>query len=333
MGITHELFNDEAKYATQRDGAENVILKVKDDQGVDQNQSCPKSEHDILEWFKHIYVKEVVREPKIHYQRVPRLGSYMAIPLIYKNCLFVESIEAAARNCNEVMKRREEQEADKLAFQQKMDEEKAQADAQGVAWVPSEEKEWEAIELDDFITREEKYVVCIDTMGQDRELNDEQKRFALKTVDDFIGEWEAIVTNQAVVDRDIRAGLLRAEPDAEYEAEYAAGIAKEIEEFQWPEGAEDTIYFGKHVPEEDRIPNEELTNIENSYKYLKVIAQRLMPSQEKRRETSQLVDMKNFYVIKYPQIIQVFLFLTGSKNTDICLPNTNKMEWKKVRDA
>ena len=50
---------------------------------------------DILETFKHVYIPEVVREPLISYQKVPRLGCYMAIPLIYESCLSVESLEQA----------------------------------------------------------------------------------------------------------------------------------------------------------------------------------------------------------------------------------------------
>jgi len=35
----------------------------------------------------HIYVPEVVREPKMHFYKVPRLGAFLAIPLEYKSCL------------------------------------------------------------------------------------------------------------------------------------------------------------------------------------------------------------------------------------------------------
>ena len=53
-----------------------------------------------------------------------------------------------------------------------------------------EEKEWPDINLEEFRTQEEKYVVCLDTMGQDREISDEQKEFALTTIERFIQIWE-----------------------------------------------------------------------------------------------------------------------------------------------
>ena len=48
-------------------------------------------------------------------------------------------------------------------------------------WEP-EEREWEQVKMTPNLTQDEKYVVCLDTMGQDRELTDEQKEFALTTV-------------------------------------------------------------------------------------------------------------------------------------------------------
>jgi hypothetical protein len=44
----------------------------------------------------------VIREPKMHYWQVPKLGCYMAIPLIYKSCLFEEAIDKAIEDYIEV---------------------------------------------------------------------------------------------------------------------------------------------------------------------------------------------------------------------------------------
>ncbi len=51
--------------------------------------------NDILNSFNHVYVKEVVREPKMHFYRVPKLGSYMAVPLVYESCQFEEALDLA----------------------------------------------------------------------------------------------------------------------------------------------------------------------------------------------------------------------------------------------
>jgi hypothetical protein len=43
-------------------------------------------------------VKEVVREPKMHFYKVPRLGSFLAIPLVYNSCLFEEALDNAVQD-------------------------------------------------------------------------------------------------------------------------------------------------------------------------------------------------------------------------------------------
>lgn len=53
----------------------------------------PKEPEEILP--KYIYVKEVVREPRMHFFKVPRLGSYLAIKLEYESCLFEEALDIA----------------------------------------------------------------------------------------------------------------------------------------------------------------------------------------------------------------------------------------------
>jgi len=46
-------------------------------------------------------VPEVVRQPKMHYWAVPRLGSFLAAPLVYKSCLNVDSFDKAVTDWQE----------------------------------------------------------------------------------------------------------------------------------------------------------------------------------------------------------------------------------------
>ncbi len=43
---------------------------------------------------RFVLVPEVVREPRMHFFRVPRLGSYLAIRLEFQSCLFEEAFDA-----------------------------------------------------------------------------------------------------------------------------------------------------------------------------------------------------------------------------------------------
>jgi len=80
-GITHDVFADKAEEDEKAESESNLILDTTAD--------------DILKTFQGwVYVKEVVREPRIQYQRVPRLGCFMSVPLVYKSCLFDEALES-----------------------------------------------------------------------------------------------------------------------------------------------------------------------------------------------------------------------------------------------
>ena len=50
----------------------------------------------------------MVREEKMHFEKVPRLGCYMAVPLIYDSCLFNEALEEAVEDYQTVLKEKEE---------------------------------------------------------------------------------------------------------------------------------------------------------------------------------------------------------------------------------
>jgi len=69
-----------------------------EEEGEEGEEGAPKKkaeQDDILTSFRHIYVKEVVREPKMHFYKVPRLGAFMAVPLVYNSCLTEEALDNA----------------------------------------------------------------------------------------------------------------------------------------------------------------------------------------------------------------------------------------------
>ena len=76
QGICHELFGGAGDEEGEGGGEEAG------EEGAEEADTG-----DLLTTSKYKYVPEVVREPKIHFWRVPRLGSFMAIPLVYKSSL------------------------------------------------------------------------------------------------------------------------------------------------------------------------------------------------------------------------------------------------------
>ena len=94
QGIVHSVFNASSD-------ASAVEGEVEGEEGGENAEEgkAPKvalgDPNDILNTFKHLYVKEVVREPKIHFYKVPRLGAFMVVPLEYDSCLSAASLDKA----------------------------------------------------------------------------------------------------------------------------------------------------------------------------------------------------------------------------------------------
>ena len=55
---------------------------------------------------RHILIPEVVRDNRIHFYKVPRLGSYLAIKLEYRSCLSTTSYDAGLKDYNLVKEKR-----------------------------------------------------------------------------------------------------------------------------------------------------------------------------------------------------------------------------------
>ncbi len=75
-------------------------------------------------------------------------------------------------------------------------------------------RDWPKIELDPFRTSDKQFVVCLDTMGQDREITDEQKEFVLTTIKRYIEIWEAEEVAALQADRDRRLEALESDAEA-----------------------------------------------------------------------------------------------------------------------
>lgn len=99
-GLSHSVFDEEVTNANLEFNMEG------------------KSQDEILDQFKFKYVPEVVRNPNMHYWKVPRLGSYMAIPMVYKSCLSVDSYTQAVDEFNDYTNRIKRQEAEKTAHEE-----------------------------------------------------------------------------------------------------------------------------------------------------------------------------------------------------------------------
>lgn len=86
---------------------------------------------------------------------------------------------------------------------------------------------WEEIECSPFQCHQEQYVVCLDTLGQDREFTNDEKRLVLNTVQSYIRTWEAEERKNLEADRDRKLELLGV--DVQQEAENLQTVQEQIE--------------------------------------------------------------------------------------------------------
>ena len=82
-------------------------------------------------------------------------------------------------------------------------------------------------------------------MGQDRELSVEQKTFALETIERYIHIWEQEERTALAADRDRRLEALEQDQEtvAQNDTLMMQEVAAEIEEFEYKQGAKDSVYF------------------------------------------------------------------------------------------
>ena len=228
---------------------------------------------------KYKLVDEVVREQNIHYYNVPRLGSYLAVKLEYESCLFEEAFDEAVLNYADVALQKHEQQVKKNEWEEQQAEEKLAKEENGEDYSP-EEKEWDEVKPAPFKTKKVQYVVCLNTMGKDRKYNEDQKLYALRTVQMFRDRWEALEREN--LENDVLAKLGRQEYDKVYKELYEAQDQSELEKI-----VEDAI--ANHMPAEgeENISDGEKAMVGHKSKFLKVLSTFYAPNQAAQHRAKQ----------------------------------------------
>lgn len=235
QGLTFDVFKDEE---VQQD--ERILEEGEEGYEEQQARLRAKANEEVLP--RHIYVQEVVREPRMHFFKVPKLGSYMAIRLEYESCLFEDSLAAAVQDYIEVKHKQKEQDEEKRLYYEKLEEERLEAENEGVEF-KHEEKQWEDIKPQPFLTRKIQFVVCLNTMGQDREFTETEKKMALRTVRDYRDRWEEVEREN--LQSDIVRRVKRIQFDKDYREHYeqadAHALEKRVEEKLIPKEGEEAL--------------------------------------------------------------------------------------------
>lgn len=208
QGIVHTVFGAGNGGGDAPEGGAAAEEGGDEGEGDGENKAAKQSvggyaADDIITQFKHVFIKEVVREPRMHFYRVPRLGSFMAVPLEYESCLTAAALDAAVADSLQLKKARDEQDKLRAEWEEDQDKLREEKERAGEPFVP-EVKEWDKLEEKPFLTKKKSYVVCLDTIGQDREFTDDERRFVLETVKHFRAIWEERERKNLTFDREHR---------------------------------------------------------------------------------------------------------------------------------
>lgn len=252
----------------------------------------------------------------MHFYRVPRLGSFMAVPLEFESCLTGAALDAAVADSLQLRKARDEQDKLKAEWEDEQEKLKDEKERAGEPFIP-EAKEWEKLEEKQFITKKKSYVVCLDTLGQDREFTDEERRFVLTTIKHFRGVWEERERENLTFDRDHRL--------------------KELDfEKEWIDQTENVIL----IEEEDKYAEEGVIAKDNEgngfqdeeskelYSRLMRITFTAKMFAERNEWRNGLLSLAHTTVLKSPRMMQSVFYLLGYTREQVCQEGSNKFFWK-----
>lgn len=264
------------------------------------------------------YVSDVVMEAKMHYFQIPKLGSYLAVPLFINSYLNENSFDNAYEKTLEYKKASQKLEEDKKImeeeFQGKIEEAKANGDALDEVQAEFDEKlkEFEPIDEPTFESLPKKYVLCCDTLGKDCEIAYDDRVYINSLTQHFARSWE------------------------NRELNYIKNDVEQYITYINSAGIEETLArFGEHEERELMTRAKEIEDLGEKYAQYKTDEIKLECVREHLQEEAirkQILDLKDYRLIKFPKVTQNALILTDHKLEDFNTPNTHLLNWKMVRN-
>ena len=358
-GVTYDLFVD-----TPAEGEE---VPAEEPQLDEEGNPIPVPEKEPEEVLpKHMVIPEVVRDDRVFFYRVPKLGSYMAVRLEYETCLFEEALEAGIADQIAVNEKIRAQNEERQAFEKTQQELQEAAEADGDETFKPEEKTWEAIETQPFKTKKVQFVCCMNTMGQDRKFTEEERLFALRTIQKYRDRWEQ--SERDNLKADIDSKINKAETTRIYKETHEAQDIQELEQraeaaLHLKEGSDPltdeqktaflkrarltnlskTFYdpegMMNHQRQLDRdklrssaearigTPNQEEDG-ENKTSRAQERYYPLAPEQWKK----PFLDLKHLSLLKHGRVLQALFYLLGYTREQICERGTNCIDFKLAKE-
>jgi len=174
-------------------------------------------------------------------------------------------------------------------------------------------KEFEPIDEPVFDAEEKKYILCCDTLGKDQEVSYDDRVWINSIAQHFGKSWEQ--KELSYLKTDVENYILY-----ENEANFEENLAR----------------FQDHEERELNIKSKEIEDLGEKLGQYKTDEIKLECAREHLMEEGirkQIIEMKNYRLIKFPKILQnCFLFL-GMKIEDFNEPKTHMLNWKVIRNT
>ena len=196
--VTYSIFHPTTEAAGGQPGGDQADADPNAERK--EGESEPKQEP---EGIPNKFVPEVTKETKLKFFKVPRLGCYLAISLKYNSCLYDTSLDKAVEAYYETLQRKEKQAKEIQEHEEKQLREKEDKEAAGEVFQPTH-VDWPKITEPPYATHEREYLLCIDTLGQDRMLTEEERKFAIDIAKLVIKCWEDSENEALAKDKALR---------------------------------------------------------------------------------------------------------------------------------
>ena len=281
-----------------------------------------------------VYRPEVTREPRMKFFKVPRLGCYLAVSLVYSSCLSTEALDSALvdyaayeeqkKKNEEIMKEYEDRLAQDKAEQEEQEPNKSVNKSKSVEKgepepaldesKPPEPPKLEPLKEPEYKVKPQSFVVCLDTMGQDREFTAEEKELVTRTVKAYKQQWETREKLRLTADRKLRV------EERDKDAELQEKTLQNLQEEEDKAAEETAAKQPEEMPEEDKKGQEKLVRWNHRLKHLTsgVFKDRVLA-------------LSRYNVVKMPRVMQTLYYLLGYTREELCEPETNRLFWKTAR--
>ncbi|CAD8142533.1 unnamed protein product [Paramecium octaurelia] len=262
-----------------------------------------------------IYIQNVVKEPRIVYHKWPKLGAYYAIPLIYQSCLYEQSFDQGIEQRSQYLILKENQDKERSAKEAEFEE---RLESEDPAVIEQEKQAYlaslEPLLEPSFAQQKKEYVFCIDTLGQDREIPENHRQEIFDLVNLLIKQWEL---------QEIQS----MKADVELQLHYQSNLGAPFKEILENWALEEEQYIDSHSEKLAEFKeNEKLLSYETDCLRLERLREKLSD----KEFIQPLLNLSNCRIIKFNTIIQAGLYLIGANKLDINLPESNRLNIRKL---